>query len=204
MRERLLEADKQRVKRELEQALVKELVKRNPFPIAPALVDRHAEGIVDRGAHAAADDGHRRRSRCDAERMKAEFKDEAEEEARASVLLQAIAEREGIEVTDADVQKRIAELAAARQTSAEEAARRARAERAACTRLRAQIREEKTLDMLVTQAKITDADPDRLIVTPEEARKAGGRLILTPEEARAEAEADRDRSRPRKRPRTSK
>ena len=63
--------------------------------------------------------------------MKAEFKDEAEEEARASVLLQAIAEREGVEVTDADVQKRIAELAAARQTSAEEAARRAGAEQPA-------------------------------------------------------------------------
>ena len=38
--------------------------------------------------------------------------------------------------------------------------------------------------MLVSQAKITDADPDRLIVTPEEARKVGGRLVLTPEEAR--------------------
>jgi hypothetical protein len=41
--------------------------------------------------------------------------------------------------------------------------------------------------MLVSQAKITDADPDRLIVTPQEARKVGGRLILSPEEARKEA-----------------
>ena len=53
-----------------------------------------------------------------------------------------------------------------------------------CNALKAQIREEKTLDMLVSQAKITDADPDRLIVTPQEARKVGGRLILSPEEAR--------------------
>ena len=63
MRERLLEPDKQRIKRELEAALVKELVKRNAFPIAPALVDRHAEGIVARARHAADDDGPRRRSR---------------------------------------------------------------------------------------------------------------------------------------------
>ena len=54
--------------------------------------------------------------------MKAEFKDEAEEEARASVLLRAIADREGVEVTDGDMQKRIAELAAARQDQRQEAA----------------------------------------------------------------------------------
>ena len=115
--------------------------------------------------------------------MKEEFKGEAEEEARATMLLRAIAEREGVEVTDADVQKRVAELAAARQTSA----KKLRAELEQNQRmhgLRAQIREEKTLDMLLSQAKITDEDPDRLIVTPQEARKVGGRLILSPEEAR--------------------
>ena len=58
--ERLVEADKQRIKREMESALIKELVKRNTFPIAPALVDRHAEGIVAR-ARAAEHDGARRR-----------------------------------------------------------------------------------------------------------------------------------------------
>ena len=42
--------------------------------------------------------------------------------------------------------------------------------------------------MLLTQAKISDEDPDRLIVTPEE---AGARLVVTPEEARAEMEAAR-------------
>ena len=33
-----------------------------------------------------------------------------------------------------------------------------------------QIREQKTLDMLISQAKISDEDPERLIVTPDEAR----------------------------------
>ena len=41
---------------------------------------------------------------------------EAEQEARGAMLVQAIAEREGLTVSDADVQKRIAELAAARAT----------------------------------------------------------------------------------------
>ena len=89
----------------------------------------------------------------------AEIKDEAEEEARGAILFQAIAEREGITVSDADLQKRIAELAAVAQENAEEAARRAGAEQRH-PRLEAQIREQKTLDMLISQAKITDGDPD--------------------------------------------
>ena len=186
VRDRLLDQDKQRVKRELEAALVKELVKRNPFPIAKALVDRHAEGIIARARMQLQMMGLDVES-LDAEAMKVEFKDEAEEEARASVLLRAIADREGVEVTDGDMQKRVAELAAARQTSA----KRLRGELEQNNQLpalKAQIREEKTLDMLVSQAKITDADPDRLIVTPQEARKVGGRLILSPDEARNEAQ----------------
>ncbi len=187
VRERLLDADKKRVKTEVEQALVKELVKRNEFPIARALVDRFAEGIVERGRMQLQMMGVDSKS-LDVERMKAEFRDEAEVEARSSVLLRAIADKEGVEVTDGDVQKRIAELAAARQTSAKKL--RAEIEQnEQMNALKAQIREEKTLDKLVAEAKITDAAPDRLIVTPQEARKAGGRLVLTPEEARAEAEA---------------
>lgn len=184
--ERLLEQDKQRIKGELGNLLVKEIVKRNPFPVAPALVDRHAESMVNRAkaqlmmAGIDLDAGD---APFDASKMKDEMKTEAEEEARATILLQAIAEREGVEVTDADIQKRVAELATARQ----ENAKKLRAELERTGRIhgvRAQLLQEKTLDMLLSQAKISDEDPERLIITPDE---AGARLILTPEEAREEA-----------------
>ena len=48
VRDKLAEADKQRIRREMASALVKEVVKRNDFPIAPSLIDRHAENIVMR------------------------------------------------------------------------------------------------------------------------------------------------------------
>lgn len=189
LRERLMEADRGRIKRELTQQIVKEVVKRNPFPVAPALVDRYAESMVNRAraqlmmAGIDLEEGN-----FDASKIKDEFKGEAEEEARASILVQAIAEREGIQVSDADVQKRVAELAAARQENAKKL--RAELERNGRIHgLRAQLLEEKTLDMLLSQAKIADEDPDRLIITPEEAAAGTGRLVLTPEEARAEAEA---------------
>jgi trigger factor len=101
--------------------------------------------------------------------MRQEFRADAEEEARGTILVQAIAEREGITAADADIQKRIAEIAAARQ----ENPKKLRAELEQDHRInqiRNQIVEQKTLDMLIAQAKITDAEPDRLIVTPDEAR----------------------------------
>ncbi len=193
--ERLIDADKRRIKRELEAALTKQLIQRNSFDIAKSLIDRHAEGIISRARVQLAMMGLDVES-LDVEKMKEEFKGEAEEEARATVLLRAIADREGVEVTDGDMQKRVAELAAARQTSAKKL--RAELEQnQQMNALKAQIREEKTLELLVSQAKITDVDPDRLIVTPQEARKVGGRLILSPDEARAEAqEASKAASQP--------
>jgi trigger factor len=190
IRDRLLEQDRQRIKQEMSAALSKEIVARNPFPIAPALVDRHADALVQRAraqlmmAGIDLDDAG---AGIDLGRMKDEVKGEAEQQARAAILIAAIAEREGIQVSDADVQKRIAELATARQ----ENVKKLRAELDRTGRIhgvRAQILEEKTLDMLLGQAKIADADPDRLIVTPDE---AGARLVVTPDEARAEMEAAR-------------
>src|SRR5262245_36748372 len=178
VRERLVEADRQRIQRELVQQLVKELVKRNDFPIAPALVERHAQAIVSRTKAQLVMAGLDVESFDDA-RMRGEFKREAEEEARAAILIHAIAEREGISVSEADVQKRIAELAAARN----ENPKKLRAELEKEHRLHqieSQIREQKTLDMLIAQAKITDEDPSA---------SSGERLIVTPDEARAEVEA---------------
>jgi trigger factor len=184
---RLTDQENQRIKRELGADLVKELVRRNPFPIAPALVERHAEAIVQRAKMQLMMAGLQE-GQIDEAKMKQDFKGEAEQEARGTVLLQAIAAREGIEVTDADVQKRIAEIAAARQENAKKL--RGELERnGRLAGLRAQLLEEKTLDLLLTQAKITDEDPERRIVTPDEAQaQGGGRLIVSPEEARAEAE----------------
>jgi trigger factor len=166
-------------------ALVKEVVKRNEFAIAPSLIERHAENIVMRvkaqlmmaGIDVEAGGG------LDNEAMKKEVRAEAEESARASVLLRAIAEREGLQVDAGDVQKRLVELANARGENVNKL--RTELERSGrIDGVRAQLLEEKALDMLLAQAKIVDEDPDSLIITPEQG--GGQRLVLTPEEAVAE------------------
>ena len=171
VRERLADADQQRIRGELVQQLIKELIKRNEFPIAPALVERHAQNMVARAKRQLAAAGIDPEA-MDDRRMIDDFREGAEHEARGNILVQAIAEREGVTAADADLQKRIAELAAARNESPKKL--RAELEREqALPQLEAQIREQKTLDMLIAQAKITDEDPaaaDKLIVTPDEAR----------------------------------
>jgi trigger factor len=170
VRERLVESDQGRIRGELVQQLLKELIKRNDFPIAPALVERHAQAMVARAKRQLAAAGMDVEAMDDA-RMLADFREPAEQEARGGILVHAIAEREGITASDADLQKRIAELAAARNESPKKL--RADLEREeTLPQLESQIRDQKTLDMLIAQAKITDEDPatsDKLIVTPDEA-----------------------------------
>jgi len=145
------------VRAELAQKLVKELIKRNDFPIAPALVERHAQAMVARAKRQLQAAGLDPEA-MDERRMLGDFRESAEREARGAILVQAIAEREGITASDADVQKRIAELAAARN----EAPKKLRADlerEQAMPQFEAQIREQKTLDLLISQAKISDEDP---------------------------------------------
>ncbi len=76
------------------------------------------------------------------------------------------------------MQKRLAELATARNVSVKQL--RADFEKEGrIQQIEAQVREQKTLDMLIAQAKITDEDPPA---------KSEGSLIVTPEEARREAQ----------------
>jgi trigger factor len=170
VREKLAETDRQRINQELFRDAVKAIVKANEFPVAPALIERYAQAIVNRAKSQLMMmgidvDG------ADDENMRAEARGQAEEEARGAILLQAIAEREGITVGDADVQKRIAELAAARNVNPKQL--RADLEKDhRIHQIEAQIREQKTLELLISQAKITDGEPEpSLIVTPEQARR---------------------------------
>jgi trigger factor len=185
VRERILENENQRIQREMEQALVKEIVQANPFVVAPSLIDRYAADMVYRTKVQLAMMGiDVEAGGFDDAAMLKEVRADAETEARGSILVHAIGEREGIEASEGDVQKRLAELAAARG----ESSKKLRAELENNGRIagvRSQIVYEKTVAMLLAQAKIVEEDPDSLIIRPAQAGKE--RLIVTPEEAAAEA-----------------
>ena len=159
VRDRLIEGENQRIKRELVSAMVKELVSANTFPVAPSLVDRYAEDMVVRSRQQlmmmGVDVDH---GGFNVETMLKEVRGEAEQEARANILIQAIAEKEGIEASEGDLQKRLAEIAASRN----ESVKKLRAELEGNGRIsgvRAQIVSDKTVELLLSQAKIVDGEP---------------------------------------------
>ena len=186
VRERLLEGDERRIKNEMTRALIKELVKRNDFAVAPALIERYAQLLANRAKQQLMMMGVDVEG-LDEAKMREELRSEAEEEARGSILIQAIAEREGITVTDADLQKRVAELAASRNENPKQLRGELEKDHR-IHQIEGQIREQKALDMLIAQAKITDEEAPSLIVTPEQAKREADKREADKKGAKAKKE----------------
>jgi len=154
--EKLLKQDEETIREELKKALIGELLKRNSFVVAPALVERQLDVMVQRAKLGMAMRGvDVRNVNLDEQRLRDELREQANDEVRAAFLVDAIAEKEKVQVADAELEKKLAEMAAAREKSVP----RLKAELQKEGRLDAlkhQIREEKTLDLLLSRAKITE------------------------------------------------
>ncbi len=156
LREKLLKEDEEVARGELKQELIKELLKRNSFVVAPALVERQLDAMMHRAKIGMAMRGvDVKNMNLDEQRLRDELRESANDEVRAAFLIDAIADKEKIEVADAEMEKKLAEMAQSRDKSVP----RLKAELQKEGRLDAlkhQIREEKTLDLLLSRAKITE------------------------------------------------
>lgn len=151
---------------ELRQAATAELVKRNQIPVASSLIDRVIENKMRRfqmmmgmePGETGVDDA-----------MRQELGAGAADEVRGQLLLESVAEKENIEVTEEELDARIAEMAA----RANQSLGRLKADMDRDGRLdnlRFQVRHEKTLDFLIDKAQVTEKEPE-----PEpEPQAAGG------------------------------
>jgi trigger factor len=160
VRARLLKEDEEQATRELKGELVKELLKRNPFAVAPALVERQLDSMIERAKLGMAMRGvDIRNANIDEQRLRDELREQANDEVRAAFLIDAIATKEKVEVSDADLEKKLSEMAQSREKSVP----RLKAELQKEGRLdgvKHQIREEKALDLLLSRAKISEKAPE--------------------------------------------
>jgi trigger factor len=139
--------------REAKDKLVSELVKRNPFEVPEALVERQIDLQLERGLRALAAQGMRPEElkKMDLQRLRVGQRERALEEVKASLLLEKVAEEEKIEVGDPEIDQEIEALA--RQSKQTSESIRARLTRdGALDRIRNRIRAEKTLDFLYRQS----------------------------------------------------
>ncbi|MEO6950562.1 MAG: trigger factor [Polyangia bacterium] len=158
---RMLAEDDKAAKAEVRRDLVKEILKKNPFPVATSLVDRQLDALVQRAKIQMMMRGVDPRAleaqgQLDTQRMRDDLREEANDEVRAAFLVDAIASVEKIEVSDAEYEKKLADMAESRQKSVPKLKAELQKE-GRLDAVRYQLREEKTLDLLMSRAKINVA-----------------------------------------------
>jgi trigger factor len=151
LRKKLLEEDEEEARREARNRLLDAIVAQNELPAVPALVDRQLtrsvalqKALLGLGPEEAG---------LDEEALKERMREDAEGAVKRALLLGAIAKKEQVEVQDADLEKRLAEIASARGQNV--ARVRSEYEKDGLLgSLRERILEDKTLDLLMSKANI--------------------------------------------------
>jgi trigger factor len=146
--------------------LVAELVQRNAFDVPKSLVDRQVDAFIEDLLSRLGE----RRSEIerDAQRLdklREEYRPRAEHQVRALLALDALGDQRQIEIGDAEVERRISELAS---RAGEQAARLREHYREAAPRaeLRDRLRRERVLDEIVAAARVEEVDATESDVAP--------------------------------------
>lgn len=153
-RRRLQEAERA-IDREVKEALVDELCRRAEFEVPESLVERHMAALTERLARSMSMQGiDPTKTGIDWKQMREAQRGAATRAAKADVLLDELAKREGITVSAPELDAEVARYAQLMRQPKEQL--RARLEKDGdLSALRVRIREEKTLDLLKANARLT-------------------------------------------------
>jgi trigger factor len=166
----------ERADRDMREALVKDLVAKNPVHVANALVERGIDSQIQRARLSLAMQGvDIEKAGVDLSAMRDRLRDGAADEIRGQLLLEAIADKENLQITDEDVDKKIAELAAA-QGKRPAKVKGEMLKEGSLDTLRWRLRQEKALDLLASRATISEVDPP----APEPAAPVPGEQVAAP------------------------
>jgi trigger factor len=94
-------------RRRLEEEIVQEIINRNPFDLPDCLVSERLDRMYERMTEGRGD----AEGRVDPEQFRQVYRPVVEQQLKAGLLLGTIAEKHGIEVSSADVEKRVTEIA---------------------------------------------------------------------------------------------
>ena len=151
----LTKGAEERSKSALERSVVEALIERTPFEVGPGLVDRQLQNRLA-GAHQQLQHSVPHEALHEQlTRWREEWRPQAEQEVREMLLLGAVAEEREIDVTEEDVDAKIAELAEG-QGADPAKVRAAYEERDLIDSLKSQLRDEKALAWLCDEAKVEE------------------------------------------------
>ena len=150
----LLAAREREIDREAKQAIVQQLVELASFEVPEALVDRHLDARIEGAVRDLAYQGiDPRQAKVDWKALRESQREGAVKSAKAEILLDEIAQREKVDATPAELDSEVARLAQ-RMRKPAESLRRQMEKEGTLSSLRARIREEKTLDLLKSNARL--------------------------------------------------
>jgi len=155
--------EERRVETELRERLIKNLVEKNDLEVPEVLVDRQVAMMLENSKQRLAsqrlslemmgltDDGY-----------KVQFREVARDQVKGSLLLDAVAEKEKLEVTDADIARQVGEIAAGTKQDPATVANLYQTNERAKENLVAQLREDKAVQFLLEHAKITELPKEEI------------------------------------------
>jgi trigger factor len=161
LREEITKEKSASAEREMRAGVLKAFVAANEIPVAPALVERGVDAQIERASMSLRMQGiDIAKSGIDLNGLREKMREPAIEEVRGQLLLEALAEREKIEISDADVDAKVVELS--EQRGKPPGKLKAEMNRdGSLDSLRWRLRQEKALDHVVARATITETEPEQ-------------------------------------------
>ena len=154
LRAQLQEAEERRIERDTRAGLTEALIARAGFEVPESLVERHMTARTENLARGLAYQGiDPRKVGVNWNDYRESTREDSVRAARADILLDEIARREGVEVLEAEIDAELARIAE-RAGRAKEVVRAQMTKEGDLGALAARIREEKTLDLLKASASI--------------------------------------------------
>ncbi|HEX4346341.1 MAG TPA: hypothetical protein VHZ73_02150, partial [Vicinamibacterales bacterium] len=154
VREDLEHEAKHGAERDVRAALMKQLAARVPFEVPASLVDREVDRRIEEFAHRLFDQNiDPRNAGIDWKAFRDSQVEVAREAVASAIVLDELARREQLAVTDADVEQEIARYAE-RSSRTPDAVRAALEKEGGLSRVSAGLRREKSIDFAMSRATI--------------------------------------------------
>lgn len=158
IKERLTKAAEERIKTETENAVIDAVLETAKVDIPAPMIADQCERMLDDFAHRLQYQGldinqYMKYTGASLEQMKESFKPQAEKQLKTTLVLEAIAKKEEISVTDEEVSDKIAEMA--KQYNMEVDKLKELMQEKDIENLKEEIAMNKVIDMLVNKAKIS-------------------------------------------------
>jgi len=153
VRENLEAEKKHKAEHEGKDKIVDELLKQNEIAVPESMVEHQIDVRLERGLRALAQQGMRPEDmkKMDFGRLRAGQREQAEREVRIALMLEKIADKENVEVSEEELNSEIEALALQAKQPVESVRSRLTQD-GGLARIRSRIRSEKTLDFLYNRS----------------------------------------------------